>query len=239
MPKVRSSLRVKLFKVVKDHKEFTTDGQTLYCKECDKRITFDHSHGSHYITSHLNSKIHQENCKLKSRNKQTLLLNSLENAENSKLTNDTFNLELTSALVKSGIPLFKINNPALKEFFENKMKRKMPDESTLRKNCVPPLYDSAIEEIRKVIGFNPIYLIVDETTDSCSRYVLNILVGPLNGNPHKPMLFWCKFLEKTNNITVSQNVNDALRVLWPENIEYEKLWLVVTDQASYMLRIYN
>ena len=80
MPKVRSSLRSKLFKVTKDHKEFTTDGQTLYCKECDKTITFDHSHGSHYVTSHLNSKTHQENCKMMTRSKQTLLLNSLEPA---------------------------------------------------------------------------------------------------------------------------------------------------------------
>ena len=43
------------------------------------------------------------------------------------------------------------------------------------------------------------------------------------------------FLEKTNNPTVMQAFNDSCTKLQPEGIKYEKVGLVVTDQASYML----
>ena len=67
------------------------------------------------------------------------------------------------------------------------------------------------------------------------RYVLNILVAPVNGKQVKPMLLETYFLNKTDNASVMRSFNNACVVLWPDGIEYDRVWLVLTDQASNML----
>lgn len=42
-------------------------------------------------------------------------------------------------------------------------------------------------------------------------------------------------LEQTNNTTVMRSFNDCCNLLWPSGIQYDKVWLVLSDQASYML----
>lgn len=42
-------------------------------------------------------------------------------------------------------------------------------------------------------------------------------------------------LEKTNNSTVMQSFIDACSFLWMGSIQYDKVLLAVSDQASYML----
>ena len=89
--------------------------------------------------------------------------------------------------------------------------------------------------MRGIIAEHPIYLIVDETTDSCNRNVMNVLVGPLSGEYVKPMLVITRFIETVNNETVSKVIFDSLQRIWPQNIIYKNVHLVVSDQASYML----
>lgn len=104
------------------------------------------------------------------------------------------------------------------------------------KNYATPLFESKLKSIANIIEDNDIYLILDETMNVKKRCVLNMLVGVLNGNPTIPMLFKISFLEITNAATVMQNVIQALRVIWPENIHFERLKLLVSDQASYMIK---
>jgi len=73
-------------------------------------------------------------------------------------------------------------------------------------------------------------------TDAIGRFVVKILVGILNGSPSKPMLLATRFLEKANNVTISQCFLDCLQIIWPNKIQYNKVILVVTDQASYMIK---
>jgi len=69
----------------------------------------------------------------------------------------------------------------------------MPSRTTARR-YVQEIYEETIERIIKKIDDNSIYLIVDETTDKCSRHVMNILVGIFNGKFEKPMLIKTKFV---------------------------------------------
>jgi len=116
------------------------------------------------------------------------------------------------------------------------MQRVIPSERTIRRKTIEPLYNEKIMKIKLQIGENPVYFIIDETTDSANRYVLSILVGALNGLVTRPMLLTTNFLEKTNNLTVSHAFINACSVLWSNNIQFDKVWLVVSDQASYMLK---
>jgi hypothetical protein len=77
-----------------------------------------------------------------------------------------------------------------------------------------------LKSIANIIADEDIHLIVDETMDVKKRYVFNMLIGVLNGNPTIPMLFIVSFLEITNAATVVQNVIRALHVLWPQNIHF-------------------
>jgi len=115
----------------------------------------------------------------------------------------------------------------------------IPDESTLRKLYIEPLYSEKIEQIRKIVGQNPVYFIVDETMDACKRSVLNILVGTFNGEYSKPMLLREIVLESTNSTTVSQSIMDSFYKLWPNGIKYENVWLILSDQAKYMIKAVN
>ena len=81
---------------------------------------------------------------------------------------------------------------------------------------------------------------MDETSDSCRRYVANFVVGKLHPDESsfKPRLLACKMLEKTNHSAIARFVNDSLRLLWPSEMENNcaKVLVLVTDSASYMLK---
>jgi hypothetical protein len=49
------------------------------------------------------------------------------------------------------------------------------------------------------------------------------------------MLIDVEFFEKRNNSTVQQAFINCCQLLWPVKVEYEKVLLLVTDQASYMV----
>ena len=86
--------------------------------------------------------------------------------------------------------------------FKKLNKQDTPSSRLIAQHYVPNLFNLTIEKIREEIGENPIYLIADETSDKLNRYVLNILVGRLDGTYCKPMLLMVKFLENANSESV-------------------------------------
>jgi hypothetical protein len=60
---------------------------------------------------------------------------------------------------------------------------------------------------------------VDETTDSCGRFIANLIVGKLDSRKFfPPHLVAVKVLEKTNHSTVARFVNDSLsKLLFKKN----------------------
>lgn len=69
-----------------------------------------------------------------------------------------------------------------------------------------------LQSVRDDIADFPVWLSIDETTDSCGRYIANVVVGKLNeSEPGTPHLILAKALEQTNHSTVARAVRDALR----------------------------
>jgi hypothetical protein len=134
---------------------------------------------------------------------------------------------LTKTFIEANIPLEKLSHPSLRQFLQKYTKRDVPNPFTLRKNYVSKIYENVIAKVRAVLADYPIYLIVDETTDAKNRYVVNIMVGSLNGRQSKPMLISTTFVDQTNNKTINQCIMDSLRVIWPENMHYDRLWLIL------------
>ncbi|CAH0558769.1 unnamed protein product [Brassicogethes aeneus] len=93
-------------------------------------------------------------------------------------------------------------------------------------------------KIKEIIGYNYIYSIVDETTDTCGRYIVNLLTGTLNENfASKSYLIGTQELDRTNNVSISKFVNDSLTKFYISNaVPSEKVLLMLSDAAAYMLK---
>ncbi|KAG7159059.1 putative CGG triplet repeat-binding protein 1-like 19 [Homarus americanus] len=90
-----------------------------------------------------------------------------------------FNADLCKAFVSADIPLHKLNNKCLKSFLEQYTGKKVPDESTLRKNYVSQLFKDTMEIIRRKACGKKIWVSLDETTDVEQRCIVNLIFGVL------------------------------------------------------------
>ncbi|GBP97454.1 hypothetical protein EVAR_101206_1 [Eumeta japonica] len=86
----------------------------------------------------------------------------------------------------------------------------IPEESTIRKNYLSAIYEEVLSEIRADLSNNLLWISADETTDSCGRYMANLIVGKLSKDPSTPHLVACKVL-KTNHSTIARFINDSIR----------------------------
>lgn len=145
--------------------------------------------------------------------------------------------DLCSALVKANIPLNKLQSEPIQQFLEKYTRRGTPDESTLRKLYVPSIFNDCTERMRAELMDGYLYIEVDETTDARGCYIANLIVGKLDPQCTKrPFLVACQQLEKTNSETISKFVNDGLKRLLRDYYFEDKILLLLTDAAKYMVK---
>ncbi|XP_068081748.1 uncharacterized protein [Anabrus simplex] len=123
--------------------------------------------------------------------------------------------------------------------------RTLQEESCLvSRPCVKIVsseYEKVLHTIRDDIGSHLIWLCIEETTDSCGRYMANVIVGKLSpSEPGKGHLILCRELDVTNHRTIVRTVQAALLsgLLWPTfpDEEVNKVLTLVTDAAPYMIK---
>ena len=187
------------------------------------------------MTQHVATAKHVKSASLK-KSSQRLLQDVCVQDAKSGPANSQFFHDISHAFVAADIPLHKLQHPILRETLEKYIKLPIPDESTLRKHYVPKLYSDTINRIREEIGDSNIWVTMDEATDAKGRYVANVIVGTLKGEPSQSFLLTCECLEKTNNNTIAKTFNDAMILLWPNGIQYSKVHLIITDGAPYMIK---
>lgn len=149
-----------------------------------------------------------------------------------------FHYDLCNTLISANIPLAKLDNPMFKTFLETYTKQPIPDRSTIRKKYVNLVFEDTMTKIKEAIGENYIYFVVDETTDTCGRYIANLLVGILNaGCAGQSYLIASQELGRTNNLTITRFVNDALiKFYLPHAVPSDKILLMLSDAAAYMVK---
>ena len=144
---------------------------------------------------------------------------------------------MTFALLSADIPFKKINNPIFKQCLEKYTKQAVPDESTLRKNYLPKCYQNDLQKLREKVGKNFVYITVDETIDARGLQIANVLIGVLeSGRPGQPFLLASKQLEKTNSNTICRFVNSSLKILDQDPGFDDRVLLLITDAATYMVK---
>jgi hypothetical protein len=94
-----------------------------------------------------------------------------------------------------------------------------------------------LENIRGNIRDAFIWVAVDETTDSMSHFIANLLAGNLNIEvPSNPHLIYPKVLHHRYHSTVRRFVNYGLKILWSTRFLEEKLPILYSDVVSYVLK---
>lgn len=233
MPKAK-----KVHCYVRDHPGvFRTDGAVLFCNFCETYVSCDRKS---QVTQHLETSKHIENSKLKSNKDQVsqqLIKKSFGQTRTNHQELNEFNKDICTFMVANDIPLWKLQNPEFKCFFDKYIKLKLPDESTLRKNYAPLCYEDVLLKIRKEIGDSSVWVSIDETTDVQGRYIACVIIGCLSSEKlTKPIVLTVENLEKVNFQTISKLFNDSMSILWPDKILHDKVLLYVTDAAPYMIK---
>jgi hypothetical protein len=78
--------------------------------------------------------------------------------------------------------------PEFRSFLEKYCGEHIPDESTLRKHCVPICHEETLENVCGNVGDTVTWVAVDKTTDSVDRIIANLVASKLDievpSNPH-------------------------------------------------------
>ncbi len=237
MPKVKSTLSCSLRQWISPHNKETeiliTNGKSITCILCGNKELICKK--KYHVDSHCASASHIAAAHRSQRDK--LKQATLPTVCTSAVNKNTFNEDLCKALLCANIPLWKLTNPAFKSFLEKYTGKHVPEESTLRKNYVHGVYSRTMDEVRKCVGDNFTYIVVDETTDIRGNYIAHLLIGILtHSEAGKSFLIASSALEKTNSSTICTFVNDSLVRFYEGRPFSTKVLLFVSDAAPYMIR---
>lgn len=235
MPKQPAPIATKLTNFVKSFGDdvFSTDGSILFCKICETSVNHDKKY---FVTQHIGSGKHSSLAARRAKGQMSTSTSLLKSCFEAAGKQSQFSLELCNAFVSSSIPLWKLENPVLKDFLQKYTKENVPSESSIRKNYIDVVYNQRIDSIRKAVGDHYVWCSIDETTDVTGRYVVNFIVGTLNSENSQIFLLLSDVVEATNSSTIAQVFTKALTVLWPSGIRHSRVLLLVTDAAPYMIK---
>ncbi|CAG8466033.1 17633_t:CDS:2 [Cetraspora pellucida] len=193
--------------------EFYVEGTVLMCRAC--RIALNHKKKS-VLDDHLISIKHQV---AKTAANNPVPIQVQQNINATRLSErEQMNLNLVQALTAADIPLEKLDNDTLKEFFKKYCKFE---------KYLSMLYDLELDKLHETLLNQQICITVDESTDACSRAAVNILFS--FGN--KTKLVATKHLKKVDATTISQVVMSTVQLY---NIPYENVRLYISDNAAYI-----
>lgn len=235
MPKAKNTnLRLKNYVTSFENEGLSTDGSVLFCKFCSKKIG-DKDVKKSQIEQHVKAAKHKANVQLGSKRQQLFHSGPTTSSESSS-DGDKFSMDICEAFTAADIPLYKLSNQPFRAFLEQYCGRRIPDESTLRKNYLQRCYQNVIEEIRSDLEDQYIWISIDESTDATGRYIAHCIVGSLSTSASRSYLLHSDEIPKVNHSVIAKFIMDSLTVLWPNGIKYNMVLLIVTDAAAYMLK---
>ncbi|KAF6201672.1 hypothetical protein GE061_004066 [Apolygus lucorum] len=177
MPKFTVSKSALKRKWIAGEKDFSLEGETIFCKPCGKQFNFERKC---QLEQHKKTTVHAANIQKQGNKRQRLLSECPpETGERpSGFVND-----LVAVMLQEAIPLQKLDKETpLRKFVEKYWESEaIPCVKTLRTKVAPATHFQVIEKIRDEIEDSPIWCSVDETTDRLGRNMVNVIVGKLSG----------------------------------------------------------
>lgn len=148
--------------------------------------------------------------------------------------------EFSVALLKSGIPIEKLENQHLRQFLEKWVGLPFPDASTIRNTYARLVNCEIYALIREEIGLDPFQILVDETADSEGRKMATLILVPLReAGPSKPRVINMDEIPRADGINIANFVGNSLALFWAEGLDRGRVIAYVTDGAYYMMTAYD
>ena len=138
--------------------------------------------------------------------------------------------------LSADIPPHKLDNPTVREFFKKYCKEDLPTETSVRKSYIPEVYEQKMTQLRAAFTDKYVWVSIDETTDAAGRYVVNVIAGPLDGSSTS-YLIDVQYVQSSNHSTIAHVLIEALKNLLGSEQAMNKVLVLLTDAASYMLKM--
>ena len=209
--------------------DFLEEENLIVCKLCPQRFDYSADNVTFRIKKHVLSEKHKRNYASDASRQQKL-------AFGAEKERNPFYTDLLQAFIAANIPLKKLENKVFSSFLEVYTGKKLPDESTLRKNYLGEESSAALQSITTKLKDKSFYVQIDECTDSCGRFIIAILIGSLEeGSVTVPYLVEIVECQVTNHSTIIQVIMDTLYRIFG-SAHHEKFTLLLSDGASYMIK---
>jgi hypothetical protein len=91
-------------------------------------------------------------------------------------------MDLCKAFVSTDIPLFKINNPEVRNYLMKYTETDPRNESTLKRKYLPKCYEETLDKSLVLCGKENIWVSVDKTTNASGRKVANVVIEVLKNS---------------------------------------------------------
>ena len=208
---------------------FREDGGIMFCNFCDFSVEWK---SKSTIDGHCLSKGHIKKRHIyeinEQRKKQATISTINAASESKKVVIE----DLIEAFSSANIPLEKVNQ--LLPFFKKHLKEggSIPQAPTLRQVHLPRVFDRHLSLLQNYFDQKPVAIIMDETTDDCSRSVVNTLFTFRQNTK----LVSVDFLKCVNNSTMG---GVLLPILTNYNIPFSLPRLFLSDSAAYMKKCYR
>lgn len=212
---------------------FSSDQNVLFCNFCECKVSTDKRF---IVIQHLRTEKHKRAVE-RAKNRSNSNKNFTQQFMIDTTKKSVFNRDLCKALLSANIPLNKLSNPKFRAFLSYYTNKDIPFESTLRKGYVNEIYEDTVNKIREHVKDKYIWVSIDETTDITGRFVANVVIGTLNENDAgKNFLLHSEELEKCNHSSICQLFDKSMHILWPNGIQHNKVLLLLSDAAPYMVK---
>ena len=148
---------------------------------------------------------------------------------------------LVQAFMSANIPMEKLDNLQLRDFIAANVKGDgdIPRANWLREHYVPKVYSIQQAQLISKLAGRKVAIIADETSAVAGRYVVNILLQPLDAfrpDDCKAVLVNSEFLANVNNVSIAQVI---IRTLTDANIDFNNILVLVSDNAAYMKKCFT
>ena len=236
MPKIKKDTIVR--RLITEYGDLEEADGDVKCKFCG--IQVPHLKKSS-VLQHLKTKKHGEN---KDRFERRAIPGTSNDSNEDEVQHQppasnkdkAFNKELCEVMIAADIPLNKLESKPFSSFLEKISGQKLLDQSTLRKYYVADIYRETIDFLRKKVDGKKLWISVDETSDCEQRHVSCFVFGILGDEEERNKCYLGNMaqLESVNHSTIAAFVNDFLSLLWPTQIMYQNVLIMVTDAVAYM-----
>jgi len=208
---------------------FREDGGIMFCKFCDLSIEWK---SKSTVDGHCLSKGHIKKKQVYESNEQTKTQYTISTINAAYESRKEVIEDLIEAFSLANIPLEKVNH--LLPFFKKYLKEggAIPQAPTLRQVHLPRVFNKHSSSLQTYFNQKPVAIMMDETTDDCSRSVVNTL---FTFRQHTKLVS-VDFLERVNNSTMGGTL---LSILPNYNIPYTLPRLFISDSAAYMKKCFR